>query len=272
MSEALVTRQDFGPVALITLNRPNQRNALSRALVARLRDVLDAVAVDSAIRAVVLTGAGPSFCSGMDLKEATVLENSPEAERETIATMQEFADLIQTLHTLPKPTVAAVNGDALAGGAGLMCACDLAIADEKARVGYPEVKRGLVAAIVVHDLWRQVGDRRTRQLLLSGDVISSNEAREWGMVSEITAGNVIERALAIAQQFAECAPSALAATKHLIDEASSRPRDLRGAAAVSAASRVAAEAREGMRAFVEKRPPSWSLSAPNLGLSTDEEK
>jgi methylglutaconyl-CoA hydratase len=268
MSPALVTRQDFGPVALFTLNRPNQRNALSRALVARLRDVLDAVAVDSTVRAVILTGAGVSFCSGMDLKEAATRETSPEAERETIAIMQEFADLIQTLHTLPKPTVAAVNGDALAGGAGLMCACDLAVAAEKARVGYPEVKRGLVPAIVVHDLCRQVGDRRTRQLLLSGELISTTEAHAWGMVSEITASNVVERALAIAQQFVECAPSALATTKHLIDEATLRPRDLRGAAAVSAASRVAAEAREGMRAFVEKRPPSWSPAAPKTPPST----
>jgi methylglutaconyl-CoA hydratase len=261
MSADLVTRQDFGPVALIALNRPSQRNALSRALVACLRDALDAVAVDSTVRAIVLTGAGASFCAGMDLKEAAILETSPEAEQETIAIMQEFADLIQTLHVLPKPTVAAVNGDALAGGAGLMCACDLAVAAEKARIGYPEVKRGLVPAIVMHDLCRQVGERRTRQLLLSGELISSQEAYEWGMLTAIAASNVVERALAIAQQFVECAPSALATTKHLIDEATSRPRDLRGAAAVSAASRVAAEAREGMRAFVEKRAPSWSPSA-----------
>ncbi len=261
MSSALVTRQDFGPVSLITLNRPQQRNALSRALVARLRDVLDLVAVESGIRAVVLTGAGAAFCSGMDLKEAVTMETSPESERETIAVVQEFADLIQALHVLPKPTVAAVNGDALAGGAGLMCACDLAVAAEKAHIGYPEVKRGLVPAIVVHHLCRQVGDRRTRQLLLSGELITSHEAHDWGIVNVVTPDDVAQQALAIARRFVECAPSALATTKHLIDEATSRPRDLRGAAAVSAASRVGAEAHEGMRAFVEKRPPSWSQHA-----------
>jgi methylglutaconyl-CoA hydratase len=268
MSASLATRQDFGAVAVVTLNRPNQRNALSRALVARLRDVLDGVAVDSAIRAIVLTGAGASFCSGMDLKETANLAPSPETERETIAILQEFADLIQTLHSLPKPTVAAVNGDALAGGAGLMCACDLAVAAEKARFGYPEVKRGLVPAIVVHDLYRQIGDRRTRQLLLSGALISSTEAREWGLVNAITPNDVVESALATAEQFVECAPLALASTKHLIDEATARPRDLRGAAAVSAANRVAAEAREGMRAFVEKRPPSWSQLPPKTSPSS----
>jgi methylglutaconyl-CoA hydratase len=267
MSSALVTREDSGPVAVITLNRPQQRNALSRALVARLRDVLDVAAVDSAIRAVVLTGAGTCFCSGMDLKEAVDLETSPEAELETIAVLQEFADTIQKLHALPKPTVAAVNGDALAGGAGLMSACDLAIAAETARVGYPEVRRGLVPAIVVHDLCRQVGDRRTRQLLLTGELISSNDAREWGLVNGVTPGNVLEEAIKIARRFAECAPKALSTTKLLIDEATSRPRDLRGAAAVSAASRVATEAREGMRAFVEKRSPGWSWSATSTGPS-----
>jgi len=268
MSSALVTRQVYGPVAVITLNRPDQRNALSRALVARLRDVLDDVAVDSAIRAVVLTGAGASFCSGMDLKEAVNTEPSPEAERETIGILQEFADLIQTLHALPKPTVAAINGDALAGGAGLMAACDLAVAVETARIGYPEVRRGLVPAIVVHDLCRQIGDRRTRQLLLTGKVIPSTEAREWGLVNVVTRNEVVERALDIAQEFVECGPSALATTKHLIDEATSRPRDLRGAAAVSAASRVSAEAREGMLAFVEKRSPLWSQSPPKTPPST----
>jgi methylglutaconyl-CoA hydratase len=258
MSSALVLRQDRGPVAVITLNRPDQRNALSRALVEGLRDVLDTVAVDSTIRAVVLTGAGPAFCAGMDLKEAVALETKPEAELEAIAILQEFADLIQKLHSLPKPAIAAVNGDALAGGAGLMAACDLAVAVETARVGFPEVRRGLVPAIVMHDICRQLGDRRARQLLLSGDLISCKEACEWGLINALTSGGrVLEEAIAIAERLAECAPLALATTKRLLDEATARPPDLRGAAAVSAAIRVSTEAREGMRAFVEKRPPAW---------------
>jgi methylglutaconyl-CoA hydratase len=263
MSNELVTLQEDGPVAVVTLNRPRERNALSRALVARLRDTIDEVAVESGIRAVVLTGAGPAFCSGMDLKEAVQMEASPDSEHETIAVLQEFADLIQALHVCRKPTIAAVNGDAIAGGAGLMSACDLAVAIETARVGYPEVRRGLIPAIVVHHLSRQVGDRRTRQLLLTGELISAQEARDWGLINVITPHEVVERALAIARQFVDCGPSALATTKHLIDEATGRPQNLRGAAAVSAAARVGAEAREGMRAFVEKRPPIWSQSPPN---------
>src|SRR5262245_27648659 len=122
MTATLITRKNRGHVAILTLNRPDQRNALSRALVAQLRDAVDELSADAKIRAVVLTGAGPAFCAGMDLKEAALTEASPEVEQETIATIEEFADLIQRLHTLPKPTIAAVNGDALAGGAGLVAA------------------------------------------------------------------------------------------------------------------------------------------------------
>src|SRR5262249_39838696 len=148
---------------------------------------------------------------------------------------------------LPKPTIAAVNGDALAGGAGLMAACDLAVASETARFGYPEVRRGLIPAIVMHDLSRQIGDRRVRQLLLSGDLITSRHAYEWGMVNTVTAADrCLDDAVQIAQALAECAPQAIGTTKRLLDEATARPSDLRGAAAVSAAVRLSDEAREGI--------------------------
>jgi len=261
MSATLVNRSDRGPIAVLTLNCPEQRNALSRMLMAQLRDAVDRVSPDERVRVVVLTGAGPAFCAGMDLKEAAAIGASPEAEQQTIATLQEFADLLQRLHTLPKPTIAAVNGDALAGGAGLVAACDVAIAAETARIGYPEVRRGLVAAIVMHDLTRQIGDRRARQLLLSGDLISSKIAYDWGLVNTITANDrCLDEAIRVAEGLAECAPLAVATTKRLLDETAGRPRDLRGAAAISAAIRSSEEAREGIRAFVEKRPPSWTKS------------
>jgi len=263
MNVALVSRDDRGPVVILTLNRPGQRNALSRALVAQLRDAVDEVSVDQKIRVVVLTGAGTAFCAGMDLKEAAAIEASPDAEQETIATIQEFADLIQRLHTLPKPTIAAVNGDALAGGAGLMAACDLAIAAGTSQIGYPEVRRGLVPAVVMHDLCRQIGDRRARELLLGGAMISGMTAHAWGLVNTVTtADNCLDEAVRVAERFVECAPLAMATTKRLLDEVSSRPHDLRGAAAVSAAVRIAEEAREGIRAFVEKRPPRWACPNP----------
>jgi methylglutaconyl-CoA hydratase len=228
---------------------------------AQLRDAVDPLSYDERVRVLVLTGAGPAFCAGMDLKEAAAMGTSHEAEQHTIATLQEFADLLQRLHTLPKPTIAAVNGEALAGGAGLLGACDLAIAAETARIGFPEVRRGLVAAIVMHELTRHVGSRRARQLLLSGDLISSKTACEWGLVNAVTADDrCLDEAIRVAEGLAECAPTALATTKRLLDEMAGRPRDLRGAAAISAAIRGSEEAREGIRAFVEKRPPSWIRS------------
>jgi len=161
---------------------------------------------------------------------------------------------------LPRPVVAAVNGDALAGGAGLMAACDLVVACESARIGYPEVRRGLVAAIVMPDLVRQVGDRRARQLLLTGEPISASQALHWGLVNSVRQPDgCLAEATRIAGEMVECGPSALANTKRILLEAENRPRDLRGAAAVSAVLRSSEEAREGIAAFVEKRSPRWTI-------------
>jgi methylglutaconyl-CoA hydratase len=230
---------------------------------AQLRDAIDQISLDSNTRCVVLTGAGKAFCAGMDLKEAAIVDAADDGEEQAIVTLEEFADLLQRLHTLSTPTIAAVNGDAIAGGAGLMAACDVAVADETARIGYPEVRRGLVAAIVMHDLTRQVGDRRARQLLLSGDLISAKLAHDWGMINTVTTANrCLDEAIRVANGLVESGRLALATTKRLLDEAAGRPSDLRGAAAESAAIRCSPEAREGIRAFAEKRLPTWAQSQP----------
>ncbi len=263
MSARLVLREDRGPVAVLTLNRPERRNALSRALLAQLRDAVDEVGVDLSMRALVLTGVGVAFSTGMDLKEAAEMHAAADGEYAIIAVLKEFADLLQCIHTLPKPVIAAVNGDALAGGAGLMAACDLAVASETARIGYPEVRRGLVAAIVMHDLTRQVGDRRARQLLLTGDLITSKLALDWGLLNAVTTvEGCLDEAVRIAQGLVESAPTALATTKRLLDETEGRPANLRGAAAISAVIRSSEEAHEGITAFVEKRPPRWAATRP----------
>ena len=144
-----------------------------------------------------------------------------------------------------------------------MAACDLAIAVSTARIAYPEVKRGLAPSIVMHDLSRQIGDRRARQLVLSGEPISAQVAMEWGMVNLVTPiEHCLTEAIRLGQELVSSAPQAIATTKRLLDEATGRPHDLRGAAAVSAAIRVSDEAREGILAFVEKRPPAWAKSGP----------
>ena len=260
MSASLVLRADHGVFAVLTLNRPDRRNALSRALVAELGDALSMAGAEAAVRAVVLTGSGPAFCSGMDLKEASEASTDADSERIAVADLQALADVIQQVHMLPKPTIAVLNGDAYAGGAGLALAADFVIAESHVQIGYPEVRRGLVASIVMHDLVRQVGERRARALLLTGAPISADQAERWGLVNMIVpAGAGMSAALELARALLGSAPLAVRTTKHLLDEASARPADLRGPAAVSAALRGSDEAEEGMLAFLQKRPPWWAV-------------
>ena len=255
----LVLREDSGSITLLILNRPERRNALSRALVAELGDALTALAASSSVRAVVLTGAGPAFCSGMDLKEGESLRQDAEGERQSINDVCGFADVIKQLHGLGKPIVAALNGDAMAGGAGLATACDFVVASAEARLGWPEVKRGLVAAVVMPDLLRQAGERRARELLMTGEPIDAARAERWGLVNRVVEpAQVRAAALELARSLTSNGPCALATVKRLIGETHGGGGDLRGAAAVSAAVRVSEEAREGMRSFLEKRPPNWT--------------
>ena len=130
-----------------------------------------------------------------------------------------------------------------------------------ARIGYPEVRRGLVAAIVMHDLTRQVGDRRARELLLGGGLIDGATALSWGLINSVTtSGECLDVAIRVAESLSNGAPQAIATCKKLLDEAAGRPLDLRGAAAISAATRLSDEAKEGIRAYLEKRPPAWAWS------------
>lgn len=259
---SLVTRDDRGVVCVLTLNRSNKRNALSRALIDALADALSAIRLAPGIRAVVLAANGQAFCSGMDLNEAAALAALPETERDVraVADLQAYGDVLDALHTFPRPVIAAVNGDALAGGAGLALACDMVVMGSDAHLGYPEVRRGIVASVVMHDLVRLTSDRRARQLLLSGLPIDAATALAWGLVNDVVApADCLERAVTLAERFAECAPQALATTKSLLDEATGRPHSLRAAAAVSAALRGSDEAAEGIRAFGEKRALSWHI-------------
>ena len=268
MSAQLVLRDDHGPVVVLTLNCPDRRNALSRGLVAALGDALDRLLIEHGPRVVILAGAGSVFCAGMDLKEAMERGTSASAEKDAVADVQAIADLINQVHRFPKPTIAALDGDALGGGAGLAGACDFVLAAAGARIGYPEVRRGLVAAVVLRDLVRQVGDRRARELLLTGQPLAADEAERWGLINRVVAhGSCLPAARELARELLESAPQAVATTKQQLDEATARPIDLRGAAAVSAAVRIADEAREGMRAFLEDRPPLWSAEPPPSRLA-----
>src|SRR5262249_22543954 len=207
MHEPLVTRTDDGPVAILTLNRPEKRNALSRDLMTELEGQLDRAGRDPRVRSVVLTGAGPVFCAGMDLAEAAKERNGAESEAHAVIALQVYADLVQRIHTLPKATIAAVHGDALAGGAGLMAACDFALAADRAGMGYREVMRGFVPAVVMSDLPGLVGDRRARQLLLAGELVSAKTAFQWGLVNQVTTPeDCLAESIRVGKSFVHCGP------------------------------------------------------------------
>src|SRR5262249_9047696 len=162
-----------------TMNRADKRNALSGELIAALTAAFQQARDDTAARCVILTGAGPVFCAGMDLAELqSSLEQSQRAPADAPSVWDDalrLANLYQLIYTLPKPTIAAVNGVAVAGGAGLVTVCDLAIAVPEARFGYTEVRRGLVAAMVMPHLLRHVGERTARYLLLTGELLDAAE-------------------------------------------------------------------------------------------------
>ncbi len=257
MSDPLVRYDVQHSAAIIQLNRPDRRNALSRDLIASLADAFRRARDDAAVRSVILTGAGPAFCAGMDLAE---LQGSLGGESEAVwDDAQRLAHLYDLIYTLPKPTIAAVNGPAVAGGAGLVTVCDLALAIPEARFGYPEVRRGLVAAMVMPHLLRHVGERTARYLLLTGELIDAVEAVRVGLANAVVERNQL---LAAAQQWArslaEGGPNALASTKELLRQFSRQALSVEECAQASAAPRLTDECRQGLTAFFAKQPVPWA--------------
>lgn len=253
-----VSRAVRGHVAVLTLDRPERRNALSRALRADLTDALAWAEAEPAVRAVVLTGAGKAFCAGLDLAELEGTLTYAEAEHQRDS--EALARLYLLLLTLSKPVIAAVNGPAVAGGAGLVTACDLAVMGRGATIGYTEARIGFVAALVGVLLARQVGEKHVRDLLLSARLVGAEEAQRMGLVNAVVADDeVLESACARAAELARNAPGSLALTKRLLLEAPGLPLEegLARAVAINVSARSGAELAEGVRAFLERREPAW---------------
>jgi methylglutaconyl-CoA hydratase len=258
VTDPLVRYESRPPAVVLTLNRPDRRNALSRALITALTDAFRRARDDAAARCVLLTGAGSAFCAGMDLAELeeTVRGTGRDAVWEDALRLATLLDLI---YTLPKPTVAAVNGAAVAGGAGLVTVCDLALAVPLAKFGYPEVRRGLVAAMVMPHLLRHVGERTARYLLLTGDLIDAEEACKTGLVNTVVpAEQLAEKVHEWARALAEGGPDALANTKELLHRFSRQALSVEEAAKASASPRLTDECRQGLAAFFSKRPVPWA--------------
>jgi len=245
-------------VDTITLNRPEKRNAISYELIEDLLGALEEVAKSSAL-VLILTGAGKAFCSGMDLENLKALVGrTPEQSLEDTQTM---ARLFRALYDFPKPTIAAVNGAAIAGGTGLATLCDFTLAVPEAKFGYTEVRIGFVPAIVSTFLLHQVGEKIARDLLLTGRLFDAEEARRIGLVNEIVpAEGLMERARALAGLLMENSPAALRYTKRLLRDATRLEMDAQIEVAIreNAAVRSTADFQEGISSFLEKRKPKWS--------------
>lgn len=246
------------PFATIKFNRPEKRNAISYELIADLLAALKEVAASDA-RVLILTGEGQAFCSGMDLDDLKgLIGRSPEQNLQDSKTM---AELFRTIYEFPKPTIAAVNGAAIAGGAGLATLCDFTLAVPEAKFGYTEVRIGFLPAIVSTFLLRQVGEKQARELLLTGKIINADEAYRMGLINEIVSANsLLNRAEELARQLAENSPASLSATKNLLRNLTRSELDDQIVLAVqaNAAIRATADFREGISSFLEKRKPNWS--------------
>lgn len=253
MSGDLVRCEPAGEVTTVTLDSPARRNALSSALLGQLREALAGALGDPGCRVVVLTGAGPAFCSGADLKES---RTSPRAAPEL------FPQILQLIWDSHKPVICRVNGSARAGGIGLVAACDIAVAPQSATFAFSEVRIGATPAIIAVPCLRRMEPRAAAEYFLTGETFGAQRAAEIGLltcaVPKIQLDEEIARYVGLLLQGA---PGALAATKRVLREAGSLPvaTGLARMAELSAARFASQECQDGLAAFAEKRDPSWAV-------------
>lgn len=247
-----VTKHQDG-ITVLELNRPDARNALNVALLHDLQEGIHIASKQPGQRVLIIKAAGSVFSAGIDLKEAA---NENQAHQ----LAHSIADALKAVYFCPMVTIAAVQGDAIAGGAGILSACDLVIAAEGAKIGYPETRRGLVAAIVMTLLKRQIGDRFVRELLLTGELISAERAQDIGLINHVAPpSQLMGQAIVLAQSVLKGAPMATRLTKTLLEELDPvrLENDVDRALAFHMQARASDEAAEGILAFAEKREPVW---------------
>lgn len=243
MSTVIVDRKNKG-ITHLRLNRPEKRNALNVELLETLCDHLEKTQQMSDQRVVILSGEGTIFCAGMDLSE--------NQEKGSL-----IADLFNLLYFSPIVTIAAVQGAALAGGAGMMAACDLVVAHPDCKFGFPEIQKGLVAAQVMTLLVRQISQRPLKELLLLGEMVSAERAFSMGLINRISE-DPDKTAVELAKQVMKGAPVATQLTKELLNDFdTSFPEDLHNALSYHEKMIHSEEAKEGILSFLEKRFPSW---------------
>jgi enoyl-CoA hydratase/carnithine racemase len=257
----VLLRGDIDGIALLSLNRPQARNTLSEAMLDALHDEFVAIATDGDVRAVVVSHNGPVFCAGHDMKEMTAHRSDPDRGRGYFkALMERCSALMMSIQSLPQPVIAAVEGVATAAGCQLVASCDLAVASETARFSTPGVHIGLFCSTPMVALSRNVANKHAMEMLLTGDMVSAEDAYRIGLVNRVVpAGMASEHALELARQIA----SKSMLTVKLGKEAFYRQRELNLADAykltvdVMVENMLARDAEEGIGAFIEKRDPTW---------------
>ncbi len=246
-----------GHIATITLNRPDKRNSISAQMISELQTVLDEIERSHA-RVGIITGAGKAFCAGMDLDMlADIAKQSPTENQED---SRRIARMFRRIWSYTKPLIAAVNGPALAGGCGIATLCDFTLAAPEAKFGYTEVRIGFLPAIVSVFLTRQIGEKRARDLLLTGRIFEPAEAKELGLANEIVpADQLLARAKELADVLIAASPSSLTRAKRLLTSAAaaSVDADLERAVLENARIRCTPDFQEGVASFLEKRKPVW---------------
>ena len=260
-TDAALLRENVGNIAVLTLNRPQARNSLSEAMLAALSQELENIAVDKRVRAVVITARGPAFSAGHDLKELTAHRADPDGGRSyTRQIMERCSAVMLALLRLPQPVIAAVEATATAAGCQLVATCDLAVASTTAKFCTPGVHIGLFCSTPMVALSRNVGRKHAMEMLLTGDMISAEDAYRVGLVNRVVEpGAAREEALKLARKIADKS----AAVVKLGKQAFYRQLEMDVADAYAHATEVmvknmmARDAEEGIAAFVEKRQPTW---------------
>lgn len=248
-----------GSVVRVTLNRPQVHNAFNEAMVRELQQAFESIRRDEGSRVVVLTGEGKSFCAGADLNWMSQVKDY--SFEENLKESKHLAELMYAIYALPLPTIARVNGAAIGGGAGLMAACDLAIAAQTAKFSLSEVKLGLVPAVISPYVIRRVGETACREFFLTGERLTAKKALRFGLVNEVVPLEDLDRAVQErVTQLLTSGPKALTTCKEILRRIPSMSFEQAKAytAEVIASLRVSQEGQEGMSAFLEKRKPRWA--------------
>jgi methylglutaconyl-CoA hydratase len=251
VSQPVVTSLEKG-ILSVTLNRAEKRNAINATSVELLHQFLEQADLDANVRVVVIRGAGKDFCAGADLDE--LLASADQTQDQNEATAYRLGQVFERIRSLPKPVLALVQGRALAGGAGLATACDLVLASDTVQIGYPEIQRGFVPAMVATLLQRAAGEKIALDLILTGRLLGAEEARVAGLVSRVVpAGELQNEGIALALQLAGSSATALALTKRVFFEQDGKTfaEGIRLGARVNAVARSTPDFRTSIASFLK---------------------